>query len=133
MSLPAYLNTANQQCFPTISKGNLVIWVSNNGTECMLTLCNTLHMPTVTYTLVSIRALDEEGYAAHIKGGHLKIVSPYREQVGQIPCILCQLYKVMHASDSMDTVELITVMELHCHLGHISVNTACKLVKSGTV
>jgi hypothetical protein len=133
LSPPAYLNTANQQHFPAVGEGNLVIWVPNNGTERMLTLRNVLHAPAVAYTLVSIGALDEEGYATHIKDGHLEIISLHREQVGLIPCTPHQLYKVVHASDSVDTAELITVMELHCCLGHISVDTACKLVESSTV
>jgi hypothetical protein len=62
LSPPAYLNMANQQCFLTIGKGNLVIQVPNNGTKHMLTLHNALHAPAVTYTLVSIGALAEEGY-----------------------------------------------------------------------
>jgi hypothetical protein len=79
LSPPAYLNTANQQHFPTIGEGNLVIQVPNNGTKHMLTLRNMLHVPTVTYTLMSIGALDEEGYATHIKDSHLKIISPHGE------------------------------------------------------
>jgi hypothetical protein len=35
--------------------------------------------------------------------------------------------------DSVDVVELISAMELHQHLGHITVATACKLVESGTI
>jgi hypothetical protein len=85
LSPPAYLNTANQQRFPAIGEGNLVIRVPNNGTKRMLTLRNALHVPAVTYTLVSIWVLDEEGYAAHIKDGHLEIVSPHGERVGLIP------------------------------------------------
>jgi hypothetical protein len=133
LSPPAYLNTANQQCFPAIGEGNLVIRVPNNGTEHMLTLCNVLHAPAVAYTLMSIGALDEEGYATHIKDSHLEIISPCGERVGLIPCTPHQLYKVVHASDSVDTAELITAMELHCCLGHISVDTARKLVESGAV
>jgi hypothetical protein len=57
LSPPAYLNTANQQCFPAIGEGNLVIQVPNNGTEHTLTLHNALHAPTVAYTLVSIGAI----------------------------------------------------------------------------
>jgi hypothetical protein len=85
LSPPAYLNTASQQHFPAIDEGNLVIQVPNNGTEHTLTLCNVLHVPTVTYTLVSIGALDEKGYATHIKGGCLEIISSCGEQVGLIP------------------------------------------------
>ena len=132
--LPTYLNTASQQRFPAIGEGNLVIRVpNNNGTESALTLHNALHAPTVTYTLVSIGALDEEGYAAHIKSGCLEIISPCRERVGLIPCTLRRLHKVVHASDSADAVELIMAMELHRCLGHISVASAHKLVESRAV
>jgi hypothetical protein len=89
LSPPAYLNTVNQQRFPAIGEGNLVIRVPNNGTECTLTLRNALHAPAVAYILVSIGALDEEGYTAHIKDGHLEIISPHGEQVGLIPRTPC--------------------------------------------
>jgi GAG-pre-integrase domain len=133
LSPPAYLNTANQQRFPTIGEGNLVIRVPNNGTEHTLTLRNALHAPAVAYTLMSIGALDEEGYTAHIKDGCLEIISPHGEQVGLIPRTPRRLYKVVHTSDSVDAAELITAMELHHRLGHISVDTARKLVESGAV
>src|SRR5580693_3210412 len=133
LSPPAYLNTANQQRFPAIGEGNLVIRVPNNGTERTLTLRNALHAPAVAYTLVSIGALDEEGYAAHIKDGRLEIVSPRGERVGLIPRTPRRLYEVVHASASVDAAELITAMELHRRLGHISVDTARKLVESGAV
>jgi hypothetical protein len=96
-------------------------------------MCSTHPQFTVAYTFVSIGALDEEGYTSHIKISHLKIISPHREQVGLIPHTLCPLYKVVHASDSVDTAELITAMELHCRLGHISVTTTHKLVESSAI
>jgi hypothetical protein len=133
LSLPAYLNTANQQRFPAIGEGNLVIRVPNNGTKSVLTLRNALHAPAVAYTLVSIRALDEEGYATNIRSGCLEIVSPRGEQVGLIPHTARRLYKVVHMLDSVDVVELISAMELHRRLGHIAVATARKLVESGAV
>ena len=35
--------------------------------------------------------------------------------------------------DSANAAEPVSVMELHCHLGHIGVSSAHKLVESGTV
>ena len=133
LSPPAYLNTANQQRFPAIGEGNLVVQVPNNGTESSLTLRNALHAPAVAYTLVSIGALDEEGYTATIRNGRLEILSPRGERVGLIPRTPRRLYKVVHVPDSVDTVELISAMELHRRLGHIAVATARKLVESGAV
>ena len=39
----------------------------------------------------------------------------------------------MHALDSTNTVEPVSVMELHRCLGHIAPISACKLVESGAV
>jgi hypothetical protein len=133
LSPPVFLNTANQQCFPAVGTGTLTIRVPNEGTESELALRNTLHVPSIAYTLVSLRALDEEGYHAHIGDGRLKIVSPEGEQLGQIPCTMHHLYKVTHAPESTHTVELISIMELHRRMGHIAVASARKLVESGAI
>ena len=105
----------------------------NGGTKSELTLRNTLHMPSITYTLVSLRALDEEGYHAHIGDSHLEIVSPEGERVGQIPRMMHRLYKVAHAPKSAHAIELVSVMELHRRMGHIAVASARKLVESGAI
>ena len=70
---PVFLNTANQQKFPVIGHRMLVILVLHGAEKTQLTLHNALHAPAVSYTLVSIRTLDAEGYHAHIGGGSLKL------------------------------------------------------------
>ena len=90
-------------------------------------------MPAISYTLVSLAMLDEKGYHTHIGGGHLEITSPQGEQIGCIDCTHRCLYKVVHALDSANAVEPVTVMELHCHLSHIAVTSTHKLVESGAV
>ena len=105
----------------------------NEGTKSQITLHGALHMPAVSYTLVSIVALDKEGYHAHISAGHLEITSPQGERVGRIPQMPGHLYKVVHALDSTNAVEPVSVMELHCCLGHIAVESAQKLVTSDTI
>jgi hypothetical protein len=133
LSLPVFLNTANQQRFPAVGTGTLTIQVPNEGTESELALRNTLHALSIAYTLVSLGALDEEGYHAHIRDGCLEIVSPEGEQLGQIPRMMRRLYKVVHTPESAHAVELISVMELHRRMGHIAVASARKLVESRAI
>jgi hypothetical protein len=135
LSPPVYLNTANQQRFPAVGRGTLVIQVPNeNGTESEITLHGVLHAPAVGYTLVSIAALDQEGYHTHIGAGHMDLVSPQGIRVGRIPRTQGRLYKVVHgASDSAYVVEPVSIMELHRRMGHIAAASARKLVESGAV
>jgi transposase InsO family protein len=135
LSPPVYLNTANQQRFPAVGRGTLVVQVPNeDGTESELTLHGVLHAPAVGYTLVSIAALDQEGYHTHIGAGHMDLVSPQGIRVGRIPRTQGRLYKVVHdASDSAYVVEPVSIMELHRRMGHIAAASARKLVESGAV
>ena len=73
---PVFLNTANQQKFPVIRHGTLVVLVLHKAEKTQLTLHNALHAPAISYTLVSIRALNTEGYHAHIGGSSLELTSP---------------------------------------------------------
>ena len=132
LSPPLYLNSANQHKFPAIGKGTLVVHVPNNEGESELTLHDALHAPSVSYTLVSLGALDEEGYESRIGGGRLRIISLHGEQVANIARNNRRLYKVGH-SDSAHAAEVISAMDLHHLLGHISVASARKLVESGAV
>jgi hypothetical protein len=127
-----FLNTANQQHFPAVGTGKLAIHVLNGRGETELILNNTLHAPSVGYMLVSLGALDEEGYYARIGGGYLELDSPRGERISHVACTHKQLYKVSH-DESAHAVEMLTLMELHRQLGHIAVSSACKLVESGAI
>ena len=130
---PIFLNAANQQQFLAVGHGTLVIQVPNKGTKSQLTLQGALHMPAVSYTLMSLVALDKEGYHAHIGAGQLELISLQGEHVRHIPRMPGHLYKVVHALDSANVVEPMSVIELHRRLGHIAVESACKLVTSGAI
>jgi len=133
LSPPIFLNTANQQRFSAVGRGMLTVQVPNAGTESELILHGALHVPAVSYTLVSIVALDEEGYHTHIGAGHLKLVSPQGERIGRIPRTPGRLYKVVHALNSANAVEPMSIVELHRRMGHIAASSARKLVESGAV
>jgi hypothetical protein len=121
---PIFMNTANQQRFPAVGHGTLIVRVPDGGTKSELTLHGALHAPAVSCTLVSVAALDEEGYHAHMGAGHLELTSPQGKRVGCIPRTQGRLYKVVHALDSANAVEPVSVMELHRRLGHIAALTA---------
>jgi Pol polyprotein len=110
---PVFLNTANQQQFPAIGHGTLAIQVLNGDREIKLTLHGALHAPGISYTLVSLATLNEEGYHAHIGAGHLDLTSPQGEKVRHITWTSGCLYKVVHTLDSTNAVEPVSVMELH--------------------
>ena len=59
--------------------------------------------------------------------------SPYGDPIAEIPCNARHLYKVIHISESANTAKLVSAMELHHCLRHVSVASAHKLVQSSTV
>jgi hypothetical protein len=107
--------------------------VPNGDTEKKLVLHGVLHAPAVGCTLVSVAALDKEGYHAHIGASHLELTSLHGERIGRIPRTQGRLYKVVHTSESANAVELMSLMELHRRLGHIAPSSAHKLVQNGAI
>jgi hypothetical protein len=130
---PLYLNAANQYKFPAIGKGTLVIKTLVNGCKSILSLYNVLYTPSIGYTLVSPRTLDKEGYLSHIRDRHLQLISPSRELIVNVACNASCLYKYKRSLESTHAIELMLLMELHSHLGHISVTSTCKLIENGAI
>jgi hypothetical protein len=130
---PLFLNTANGQQFPAVGTGSMVVSMPNGGGQSELTLDNVLHAPSVGYTLVSLGALDGLGYRITIGSGHLDISSHARERLACIAQTTHGLYRVLHAREASYAVEVVSVMELHRHMGHIAHARGCKLVVEGLV
>jgi Pol polyprotein len=130
---PVFLNTANQQQFLAIGCSTLAIQVPNRDKEIKLTLYGALHAPGISYTLISLATLDEEGYHAHIGASYLDLTSLQRERVKHITWTSECLYKVVHALNSANAIKPVLVIELHRHLGHIVAASAQKLIESGAV
>jgi len=133
LSTPLYFNAASQHKFPAIGMGTLVVHMPNSGCESSLALLCALYAPQVSYTLVSLGALDEEGFMTLIGNGRLRITSPRGDSIAEIPRNARHLYKVIHIPESTHAAELVSAMELHHRLRHISVASAHKLVQSGAV
>src|SRR6266702_1065200 len=130
---PIYLNATNQQKFPAIGVSSLAIHALNGGSQSTIILSEGLHAPTVGYTLVSLGALDQKGYCTSIGSGHLDLFGPGGHHVARILWTVRGLYCITHPGESAHAVETISVMELHCRLGHIAPTSARALVKKGLV
>lgn len=130
---PIFLNTVNQQRFLAIGKSMLAISVPNRGTKSKLFLHSILYAPAIGCTLVLVVALDEEGYYTHISVSHLKLKSPQGEHIGHIPQTQGHLYKVVHTPESVNAVEQVSLMKLHCRLSHIALLSAHKLIESRAI
>ena len=133
LSPPVQLNTANQQCFPATGLGSLPIHMPNGDAYSELVLHNVLHTPSVAYTLVSLSALDAEGYHMSIANGYLEILDSDGQRLRQVMRTPRKLYHVNHVSESVNTVEVLTLIELHRCLGHIATSSTQKLVESGAI
>jgi len=129
LSPPLYLNAANQHKFPAIRMGTLIVKTPVNGRESVLYLYDALYAPSVGYTLVSLGALDKEGFMSHIGDGHLWLTSPSGELIANVAHNASCLYKYERSPEYAHAVELLSVMELHHCLGHISVASTRKLVE----
>jgi len=107
----------------------LIIKTPVNGCESILYLYDALYAPSVSYMLVSLRALDEEGFTSHIRDGHLWLTSLSGELIVNVACNASHLYKYERSLEYAHAVELLSVIELHHRLGHISVASTRKLVE----
>ena len=87
-----FLKAANGQQFPAIGSGNMVVSTPNGNGHSKLTLENVLHVPSVSYMLVSLGALDSLGYCIAISGGHLDIQSSTSDCVAHIVRTAHRLY-----------------------------------------
>jgi len=133
LSPPLYLNAANQHKFPAIGTGTLIVKTPVNGRKSVLYLYYVLYVPSISYTLVSLGALDEEGFMSHIGDRHLRLTSPSGELIANVTCNASRLYKYERSPEYAHAVELLSVMELHHRLGHISVASTRKLIEIGAV
>lgn len=111
----------------------MVVSTPNGNGHSKLTLENVLHVLSVSYMLVSLGALDSLGYCIAISGGHLDIQSSTGNHVAHIARMVCGLYQVAHEGEGGYAVEIVSVMELHRRMGHITPKAAQKLVEAGLV
>ena len=126
---PRSFQAANKQNFRAPGIGEMTINVLNNVDISKLRLTEVLYSPEVGYTLMSIRRLDDAGFDMTFAGDKCTIREWNGKLVGMVPKSGCGLYRVLHESDTANlTADILTLDQLHCQMGHISPETARRLV-----
>lgn len=131
---PKQFHAANKQNFSAPGMGDLTIDLPNGtDTPTKLHLTEVLYSPEVGFTLISVGKLDEAGFKVAIGEGKCVIEDPEGGKVGEIPRDDFGLYHTIHKPGLAHVVESVTLEQLHRWMGHISVDTAKKLVERGWV
>src|SRR5271169_5112119 len=131
---PRPFRAANKQSFSATGIGKMTIDVPNGAEMSKLQLVEVLYSPEVGYTLISVGNLDDKGFVVTFGGGKCTIAGPDGKRVGEIPKNRKGLYRVEHDYGSADAmVEELTLDQFHRRMGHISPETARKLVQKGFV
>ena len=123
----------NKQMFSTIGKGDLIVDIPNNGSTTQFWLQEVLYSPEVAYTLVSVGHLDEDGFLVTFGGRKCTIQDGNREVIGVVQKMVTRIYKVEHENIAGVMEERLTLESFHRHMGHISLETARKLVQDKMV
>ena len=106
----------------------------NGSEQTKLKLANVQYSTDVAYTLVSIGYLDDEGYSVKFGGGKCEITDLNGEVVGEVPKNKRGLYRVDHSQETAGVAtEQLTLDQFHRRMGHISPESARRLVKDRLV
>ena len=107
----------------------MVIDVPNENGIMKFQLQDILYLLEVAYTLVSVGHLDEDGFLVTFGGRRCTTRDVNKEVIGVVSKMATRVYKVEHEDIASGVEEHLTLDTLHCHLGHISLEMARKLVK----
>ena len=113
--------------------------IPNEGGFTMVTLRDALYAPSIAFTLVSLSQADKAGYSTVIENGELHLINrSSNETVGKIPSQdrlwTIQTPKTLENADCFSGTQALTslsLMDLHCCLGHISPSTVAQLIDKG--
>ena len=132
------LTAADGGYFEAVGKGDMRISMLNGQTTTRILLKDTLYVPKMGVTLVSIGKIDKAGYAALFYKSQLWIFSSMKEkkELARIQ-IKNGLYRVEHKRDAVIAAAVapvvVSIEKLHRLMGHIAPEAAKALVEKGLV
>ena len=131
---PRPIIAANKRMFFANGIGDLHIRVPNGKFSTAITLRDTLYVPEMALTVVSVSRITKAGYAVAFEGAMCNITSPEGKTVGRIPATKNGLYRVEHVNVASTVAnEVIDMRTLHKQLGHTATSTIRALVCSGAI
>jgi hypothetical protein len=132
-TIPRQFHAANKDTFSTIGKGELIVRIPNGADHTELRLSNVLYSPNVSYTLVSIGRLDENGFSALFSKGKCVLKGPDDELLGEVLKSSQGVYKIDHIRFANVAERALTLHQLHRRLGHPSIPVVRELLKDKLV
>ena len=131
---PKSFRAANKQCFSATGIGRLIVDLPNGTRSMKLELKDVQYSSQVVYTLVSVGNLDDNGFSVIFGGGKCVVIDPKGNEIGKVPKNQRGLYRVEHYPETVNIAsEELTLDQFHRRMGHISTETARKLVSQGLV
>jgi len=143
--LPEPIRTADGHTFSAIGCGDLIITLPTKDGETgpPITLKQMYYAPQMAFILVSVACLDKAGCSLTIEDGECVIRSPrlYCTILGSVPHV-DNLYRLsssaIHAPEPPKhyanvTDGLISINELHHHMGHVNFWTLREMVRQDAV
>jgi len=128
--LPHMINTMDKIIFKATGIGNIRIGIPNGKTTTHVTLKDMLYCPDLASMLVSLTHCDAAGYLVLLKDWKCLIQDAKGTLLRQVP-LFNGLYKVEHKSLAAAVNvarKPLTLDELHHRMGHISPQSAWKLI-----
>jgi hypothetical protein len=120
--------TADSQVFYVIGIGNMEIDVPNDGSSTRVVLQDALHAPDMGPTIVLISQIIRVGCVMLFKGNSCYIKNKKGKVIRKIPHSANGLFKVEHQVTAVSVEEHVSILTLHCRLGHISPGTIHSLI-----
>ena len=133
---PKSITAADKRYFQATGKGDLRIQLPNGNSTTSILLKDVLHCPDMGLTLVAISKITAAGYPVIFRGSTCKIFDQRKKAIGEIKQ-RNGLYRVDHDDQGQEmagtTQELLNIEQLHRYMGHISPDSAKRMVKDGSV
>ena len=131
---PRAVITADKRLFHAEGVGDLQIEVPNGKSSTSVLLKDTLYAPQIGLTIVSVGRIASAGYSVSFENDSCNIRKDEDQRiVGQIPANGNGLYKVEHAAMAGAALEQVNIHTLHRRLGHVSLDSIRRLVRTNAV
>jgi hypothetical protein len=116
-----------------VRTGDLQIQVPNGASMTPIILQDALHAPNIGLMVVSISRITKAGHVVSFEGNLCKITNSKGKMIGNIPISVNGLYKAEQVYTAAAVPEVVNIITLYRHLGHISLNTIQSIIHNNVV
>jgi hypothetical protein len=134
---PVNIKCANNRSFAALGYSDIVTTMPNGERETRVTLKNALYAPSMSFTLVSIAAIEMAEHKALFWNGACHIITSTDTTIGQIvhsPSTNLYCVEIPHQiAQAYVTTTILTIDQAHRALGHVGHSMIQSFVSKGLV